>query len=118
MTRTLLALVAAAVVAAAAPAPAHARATVCRHFDGVSAGRHVVATVDVWGSTTCAVGRDVAHVANAAGWPARVRVRAHGRRVTLEADVLVDTARRFEVIYYGVDDVGTINVRVRGRSVR
>lgn len=117
MIRTLTALVAAGLVAAAMPAPAHARATTCRTFDGVSAGVHVRASLDVWGSTSCAVGRDVTRVAIARDFPATVRVRVHGRPVRLDRDVLADTPTRVEVIYYGFAGTHTINVRVRARVV-
>lgn len=108
---SLRVLLLAAVVAAVMAAPASAEARVCQRGGTALA----VATVDVWGSTSCATGREVARIAYAADWPDRIRVRVHGRRVVLTADVLAATARRFEVIYYGLDGHRTVNVRVIAR---
>lgn len=109
--RSLLAVAAAALIVAAAPAPAEAR-VVCQRSTTATA----VATIDVWGSTSCATGREVARIAYAADWPDHVTVRVRGRRVRFTADVLAVTSRRFEVVYFALVGTRTLNVRVLART--
>lgn len=107
--RALFAAAAVAVAVMATAAPAEAR--LCQRAGDAQA----VATIDVWGSTSCATGLEVARIAYAADWPDRIRVRALGRRVVLRADVLKATRRDFAVIYYGRAGGRTVNVLISAR---
>lgn len=117
--RIVTALTAAVVIAGAgAPAPAHA-ATECKRAYGHAAdGTRVLATVDAWGSTPCTVARQVARTAARGHYPDRITARVRGHLVTLDAELLVDDDRDFQIVYSGLDGRRTINVLIRGRAIR
>lgn len=117
--RIIAAAIAAAVVAVAgAPAPAHA-ATECKRAYGHAAdGTRVVATVDAWGSTPCTVARQVARTAARAHYPDSLTARVRGHLVVLDAELLVDDDRDFQIVYSGLDGRRTVDVLIRGRAIR